>query len=70
MRLVDAETGAPVDLTADQDLITRYRQSFARWRDEVSDYCGGHAISYVPVTTTVPLEELLLHVLRNRGLLR
>lgn len=70
LRLVDSETGSPVDLTADLDLLDRYRRSLVAWRDEVGEYCSDHGIAYVPLITSVPVEELLLHLLRQRGILR
>lgn len=70
VRLIDAEGGESVDLTADLDLLQRYKQNLANWRDEVSAYCASHAIAYVPVMTSVPIEELLLHLLRQRGIVR
>lgn len=70
IRLLDAEGGEPVDLTADLDLLGRYRDSLAAWREEVSTYASGHGIAYVPLTTNVPIEELILHLLRQRGIVR
>lgn len=70
VRLLDAEGGAPVDLTADVDLIRRYQRSLQTWRDEIADYCTGHGISYIPIETSFPIEELLLDLMRRRGLLR
>ncbi len=70
VRLVDAEGGPPVDLTADLDLLRRYQQDLQRWRDEVGDYCNTHSITYIPIETSYPIEDLLLGLLRRRGLVR
>ncbi len=70
VRLIDAEGGPAVDLTADLDLIRRYQRSLEAWRAELADYCNGRGISYVPIETTYPLEDLLLNLLRQRGIVR
>ena len=70
VRLLDAEGGLPVDLTADVDLLRRYEASLRSWREEVAAYCAGHGIAYVPLETSLPVEELLLSLLRHRGVVR
>ncbi len=70
LRLIDAEGGVPVDLTADLELLTRYHANLTTWRDEIRTFCSGRSIAYVPVTTSLPIETLLLHLLRQRGILR
>jgi uncharacterized protein (DUF58 family) len=70
VRLVDAEGGAPVDLTADLDLIQRYQRNLESWRDEIGEYCNARGISYVPIETSYPIEDLLLNLLRRRGIVR
>ena len=70
LRLVDSEGGQPVDLTADVDLLRRYEQSLRQWRNELASYCSGHGIAYVPLETSLPVEDLLLSLLRQRGVVR
>jgi uncharacterized protein (DUF58 family) len=70
IRLLDAEGGPPVDLTADLDLVRRYQRSLEQWRDEIGEYCHARGISYLPIETSFPIEDLLLNMLRRRGVLR
>ena len=70
VRLIDAEGGQPVDLTADIDLLRRYEESVRSWREEIAAYCSGHGIAYVPLETSLPIEDLLLSLLRRRGVVR
>ncbi len=70
LRLIDSEGGQPIDLTADVDLLRRYEQSLRQWREELLSYCSGHGIAYVPVETNLPIEDLLLSLLRKRGVVR
>jgi uncharacterized protein (DUF58 family) len=70
VRLIDSEGGAPIDLTADVDLLRRYSESLQAWREEITAYCSSHDIAYVPLETSLPIEELLLSLLRRRGVVR
>jgi uncharacterized protein (DUF58 family) len=70
VRLVDIEGGPHVDLTADLDLLRRYQRSVESWREEVGEFCNARGISYIPVETSYPIEDLLLNLLRRRGIVR
>jgi uncharacterized protein (DUF58 family) len=70
VRLIDAEGGQPIDLTADLDLLRRYEANVRAWREEIATYCAGHGIAYVPLETSLPVEDLLLSLLRRRGVVR
>jgi uncharacterized protein (DUF58 family) len=69
-RLVDAEGGPAVEISADLDLLRRYRENLASWREEIESFCNGRGISYLPVDTAVPVEEFVLGRMRRRGVLR
>ncbi len=70
LKLQDVETGAEVEITADWDLLGRYREGLAAWQEEVRRFCGTRGMHYVPVPSSVPFEELLFAVLRRRGVLK
>jgi uncharacterized protein (DUF58 family) len=70
LKLLDVESGAEVEITADYETVDRYRQGVAAWREELGRFCGARGIQYVPVETSVPFEELLFALLRQRGVLR
>jgi uncharacterized protein (DUF58 family) len=69
-KLLDAETGADVEITADYDLLERYQDNLAAWRAELRHFCGARGMHYVPVETSVPFEELLFAWLRRQGVLK
>ena len=69
-KLLDIETGAEVEITADDDLLGRYRDGLAAWQEELRRFCGARGMHYVPVETSVPFEELLFAWLRQRGVLK
>jgi uncharacterized protein (DUF58 family) len=70
LKLLDIETRAEVEVTADYELLERYRQGLATWREELRGFCGARAMHYVPVETSLPFEELLFAWLRRQGVLR
>jgi uncharacterized protein (DUF58 family) len=69
-RLIDAEGGEPVEITADLETLRRYEESFSAWRAEIESFCNGRGITYIFVNTAVPVEEFVLSNLRRRGVLR
>lgn len=70
LRLIDSETGAAQDISLDGSLRDLYRKRVQAWRDEIEAYCLKRQIHYLPVTTNVGWDELVLYQLRRRGLVR
>jgi len=69
-KLLDDEEGAPVEISADYELLTRYKRGLAAWQEELRRFCAARQINYVPVTTSLPLDELLFAWLMRKGVLR
>ncbi|HEY9087288.1 MAG TPA: DUF58 domain-containing protein, partial [Anaerolineaceae bacterium] len=69
-KLLDAETGASVEITSDYELLARYRAELAAWQADLRHFCAARQMGYVPLLTSVPLEELLFNWLRRTGVLR
>lgn len=70
LKLLDVETRAEVEITADYELLEHYRQELSTWREELRRFCGARAMHYVTVETSLPFEELLFAWLRQQGVLR
>ena len=70
LKLLDVEGGPAVEITADYDLLTRYRQNLVTWQSGWKDFCLKRGMHYVPLVTTLPLDRLLFAWMRQRGLLR
>jgi uncharacterized protein (DUF58 family) len=70
LKLRDLETGSEVEITADEALLRRYRDGLAAWQDDLRRFCGARGMHYVPVESTLPLEELLFAWLRQQSVLR
>jgi uncharacterized protein (DUF58 family) len=69
-RLLDAESGAPVEITADLEVLRRYDEHLRAWRDEIESFCNGRGITYIFVDTSIPIEDFVLSTLRRRRVLR
>lgn len=69
-RLLDAESGEAVEITADLETLRRYDESLRAWQQQIEMFCHGRSINYVPVDTAQPVEEFILAMLRKRGVLR
>ncbi len=67
LRLIDDETEEVIELSADSDVMERYREALAAWQAEIVAWCGKRGIPYVPVASDFPLEAFVLEVLRKRG---
>lgn len=70
LRLLDAESGHTVEITADFEALSRYKAGLAAWQNEIRAWCGQRNIAYVPITTDVPFEEFIFTFLRQRGILK
>jgi uncharacterized protein (DUF58 family) len=70
LKLLDAETGAEVEITADYEMLARYKEGLADWQNEIRRFCGARGIHFAPVTTSLPFEELLFAWLRRQGVLK
>ncbi len=65
-RLVDSETGQGIDVSADDDLLERYRTRLADWRAEIGSFVSRRGGAYVAVPSDLDLADLLFDVLRRR----
>ncbi len=70
LRLIDAETSDPQDVTLDGGLRDLYRTRVAGWRDEIERYCLKRRVNYIPITTDTAWDEVVLYHLRRRGLIK
>jgi uncharacterized protein (DUF58 family) len=66
LRLVDAESGATVDVTLDLAARERYAERVEAWRNELAAIAAKRRIAYVPLTSDVPLADLVFAELRRR----
>ena len=66
LRLVDAETGDSVDVTADLATLDAYKVRLAAWKAGLADLAARRRATYVDLSSDVNLAELMFAELRRR----
>lgn len=69
-RLIDSETQAEVEISANFDTLQSYRQTLREWQASWRSFCAARQMHYLPIETTQSLEELLFARLPQKGVLR
>jgi hypothetical protein len=69
LRLVDAETGAAVEVTADAATADAYARARDRYFSEIEGLCLRLQVEYLRASTSIPFEDLVLRYLRQGGLI-
>lgn len=69
VRLVDVETGGGLDVTIDLATLDDYKARLATWQDGFADLAARRGATYVPVSTDLPLADLVFAELRRRRVL-
>lgn len=65
LQLVEAESGAALDVTACEGLLERYAREIDAFVARLESACLRRGIGYAQATTALPFEELVLRVLRD-----
>jgi hypothetical protein len=66
VRLVDVETGDGIDVTIDLATIDDYKVRLAAWQESFADLAARRGATYVPISTDLPLTDLVFAELRRR----
>lgn len=67
-RARDLETGAQLPIRADDASLARYRENRAAWQDRLVTLGGGARSLHVPISTDVPVDQAMIRLLRNVGM--
>lgn len=67
VRLVDVETGAEKDATVDGEFVAAWRERSRAFEERAERYCLSRGVPYVSVRTDLPLDRIVLDVLRRGG---
>ncbi len=70
LKLVDVETQSATEITLDGGMLALYRRRLQAWLLETAAFCRQRGVHYVPVTTDLPWEKLVLYTLRQRLIVR
>lgn len=69
-RLIDSESQGEIEVTADFETLERYKAHLQTWQATWRQFCRSRGISYIPVQTLLPLEDLLFAWLPKHGIVR
>jgi len=70
LRLIEGETGAAFEITANDALLRRYHEEIDAFIANLASYCQRRGVAYAQATTEVPFEDLVLRVLREGRMLK
>jgi uncharacterized protein (DUF58 family) len=69
VRLVDVESGEALDVTIDLATLDDYKARLALWREGFADLAARRRATYIPISTDLPLADLVFAELRRRRVL-
>jgi len=69
LRLVDSESGEGLDVTIDLATVDAYKARLAAWQAGFADLAAKRRATYVPMSTDLPLADLVFAELRRRRVL-
>ena len=70
LRLIEAESGAAYEVTANEALLRQYRAEVARFLTGLNTFCTERGIGYAQALTDIPFEDLVLRVLRDSRIVK
>ncbi len=70
LKLTDLEDGDEAEVTVTAPLLDRYRRALAAFRADLADQCARRGMTFLTTSNQLPLDRLVLTVLRARGLVR
>jgi uncharacterized protein (DUF58 family) len=70
LSITDAETGDTLPVHLTDDLRARVAAEAARLKAALVTWCHGHGVGYAEAPTALPVDTLVLEVLRHGGFLR
>lgn len=69
LRLLDMETGEPVEITVTDELLNTYERRLRAFQSEITRICHRYGIHYLPVSSGDSLERMLTDTFRRMGLI-
>ena len=70
LRLLESETGASLEVTANDAVLARYREEFTAYNAALESFCRKRAIGHAMVTCDLPFEDVVLKTLRDGAILK
>ncbi len=69
-RLIDIEDGDNAEVTINQYVIDKYKETVQKFIGSIRSFCSKRSIVYVPVRTDTQIETIVTKYLRERGVVR
>ncbi len=69
LRLLDVETGEPVEISVTEELLNVYERRLKAYQMGIKNTCLRYGIHFMPITTEEPVERILTHTFRRMGLI-
>ncbi len=70
LKLVDCEDDDVAEITVSRPLLEKYKRTLAAFIDGARDFCTRRGMTYVMTSTDTPVDQLVSHYLRQRGLVK
>ncbi len=70
LKLIDVETAAEAEITLDPTTLDDYRERLHAWRQEIDAFCTSRGVHYLPLSSAMPWEQLVMRTLREQGVLK
>ena len=70
LKLIDCEDGDVAEITVSRPLMDRYQNTVSAFIQSAREFCARRGMMYLMASTQTPLEQLVAHYLRQRGLVR
>jgi uncharacterized protein (DUF58 family) len=70
LKLVDCEDEDIAEITVSRPLLEKYKRTLAAFIDGAREFCTRRGMTYVMTNTDTPVDQLVSHYLRQRGLVR
>jgi uncharacterized protein (DUF58 family) len=70
LRFVDTETGYAQEVSLDGGIRDLYRTRVAAWQDEIRLYCQKREIHYLPLSTAISWDKVVLYQMRRDGIVK
>lgn len=70
LRLIDVETNETAEITIDALVIEEYINRLQEWHSGIATWCTSRGIHYLPITTDISWERIVMGLLREQGVVR
>jgi uncharacterized protein (DUF58 family) len=70
LKLVDCEDNDEAEITVSRPLLDKYKRTLAAFIDGAREFCTRRGMTYLMTSTETPVDQLVSHYLRQRGLVK